>query len=228
MANLQDTLNDISHQLRMYGINSFQCWEEPSKTLNATFGMENGKYKSCTYGVQSVHLLGYCIAVEYNKGDWEKTYHCYVGNGGQHKSTIENVYYQATPQEEKGIIDFWYQLIEERKKVIEDAKKNPPLEDFIDMCLEVANKCLENTDYHARKTIGRAQSMGNIDMHAIVIDNKYEKDWAYAQKGYIVISKNKFGEFGGEVKVPGYGGYGISLSLEDYQDTIKRAIDWIL
>lgn len=220
---------NLGEELKEYGINTFQHHDIPSKTLNSCFGMVNGRYKSCEYGVQCVQYLDYMILVEYNKGDYSKRYTCIVSNGKfpNWKNTEREIFHKATEEQTHAIIEFWNQLIEKRKAEIKEAERNPPIEDFIDMCLEVAKECLKDTEYKARKSKGTVQTLGRGEHNAIVIDDRCCPNPAYAQKGYIIISKTRFGTYCCSAHSSGIV-YDYSIKLDNYKEVIKDAVDYII
>lgn len=198
---IAERLIKIEHNMHELGINTFQCWGNPCKYINSLFGMENGKYKSCEYGIQSVHLLSNgknCpprIIVEYNKEGWQVNHNVVTDNYYRvlPQSTKENVYHIMTEQQEEGICTYFETLIRERKEQIEKAKNNPDFKVFSTYCVDIANEILKDTEYKCKLSYGKSQ-VDNVETWALVI-YVGTKCNTYTQIGYIRIGRNKFNEY---------------------------------
>lgn len=90
------------------GINNF-LHDEKVKPLDKVFGLDESRHNNGTspYGVETFHICGDRLYIEYYKGNFRDKYDIYGGNTD--KANI-------TPQQEKGVIEFCESVIQNRYK----------------------------------------------------------------------------------------------------------------
>ena len=130
-------------------------------------------------GITSIHLCGRIIYVD--------TYP--YGYGGEELNYASNHISNHTTMSDKQFeycIDFFEQLIEEKKKHIEEVKDNKPIKDIITILCNGLNEVLKDTKYHAKVGYGK-RNFENSDYYALLILHDDE-----SQHGSIKISQDSF------------------------------------
>lgn len=225
---IADRLIKVEREMHEVGVDRFQCWGEPSKYINSLFGMVNGRYRSCEYGIQSVHLLGDChIIVEYHKGDWQMTYVVVTDNYFRTlpKNTKSYTYRLMTEREVEGVCAYFETLVRERREEIEKAKNNPDFKVFSAYCVEKANEILKGTEYKCKLSYGKSQ-INNVETWALVLYDG-DKCNAYTQVGYIRIGCNQFKEYGFTCSFMGCEYSDSCSSMDEVYPILKGMIEYL-